>query len=395
MIERKVHGIIKLVDESKIEYDFSDISSQLISATSVPEGFDTPSVLTIVLGSLRTGKTTALKALEESLKRTSEMHVVYIDLWKYRNLHIRSNLEPRKRIVDIINIELKHNDLSLDDNNLFIILDEWGEDDDDHYKGLADYIRYFPRKKSQMVIATQSIKNIPSFMSDFISSLFQLTRPIHEEDKKKYDAQLLANKRNDEKRRDEPRFNMVRFKHKEDTDFINQEFSKLGNTRQEQLLKAAQLVASSTVDPNGNVEILLQAPSRKGKSLFIEHYAITNGVSVEEAKSRFESTKEYTDKLSQKTSKNDDKNEMVTYTIHAYWENSDKSEFNKIHDAVIDILDIDINEKQIKKILESLPSHIITSGMYWGFRDTVIGDEIYSYIEENTDLIVKAIESVS
>lgn len=60
-----------------------------------------------------------------------------------------------------------------------------------------------------------------------------------------------------------------------------------------------------------------------------------------------------------------------------------------IHDAVVDVLDVSITKEQAKEIFQMLPSHIQGTAISWGMSDTVFGDEVYSYVEENPDKFSK------
>ncbi|MDI2113880.1 hypothetical protein [Commensalibacter nepenthis] len=56
----------------------------------------------------------------------------------------------------------------------------------------------------------------------------------------------------------------------------------------------------------------------------------------------------------------------------------------------MEIFNIDPSDEMIKSLFMLLPDEIIGMGICNGFDDTMIGDEIYTFIEENkTDIQVK------
>lgn len=75
----------------------------------------------------------------------------------------------------------------------------------------------------------------------------------------------------------------------------------------------------------------------------------------------------------------------------AYWENSDESDFSGLHDVIVDTLDIDPTQSQMKAVFDKLPARIIGSIVCCGMRDTVIRDEIYEFIENNEQTIRNAL----
>lgn len=86
----------------------------------------------------------------------------------------------------------------------------------------------------------------------------------------------------------------------------------------------------------------------------------------------------------------------------ACWNNRGPNDFYRMHDAVIDVFDEeDLHQKVCEKlekdeylraILNILPIHILGIGISWGMSDTVFGDEIYTFAEENKQEILKALD---
>lgn len=86
----------------------------------------------------------------------------------------------------------------------------------------------------------------------------------------------------------------------------------------------------------------------------------------------------------------------------ACWNNRSSNDFDRMHDAVIDVFDEEpVYEKVCEKlekdeclraILNILPIHILSIGIRWGMSDTVFGDEVYTFAEENKQEILKALD---
>lgn len=71
-----------------------------------------------------------------------------------------------------------------------------------------------------------------------------------------------------------------------------------------------------------------------------------------------------------------------------YWNNSDKNEFDSIHDILVETeLNIPKNKMNdaVKITFMKLPEHIFGSVISWGLGDTEVKDEIYEFVLENHD----------
>lgn len=66
-------------------------------------------------------------------------------------------------------------------------------------------------------------------------------------------------------------------------------------------------------------------------------------------------------------------------------------EYYRLHDALASTVFLNSNIsptiEQKKALFMMLPSTIIDLGFTWGFTDTVVGDEIYQFIEENMSIV--------
>lgn len=86
----------------------------------------------------------------------------------------------------------------------------------------------------------------------------------------------------------------------------------------------------------------------------------------------------------------------------ACWNNRSLNDFDRMHDAVIEVFDEDdVHQKVCEKlekdeylraILNILPIHILGIGISWSMSDTVFGDEVYTFAEENKQEILKALD---
>jgi hypothetical protein len=76
----------------------------------------------------------------------------------------------------------------------------------------------------------------------------------------------------------------------------------------------------------------------------------------------------------------------------AYWNNSDNSKSDTIHDILASTIQITPNEEQIKSVFYLLPETIIGSIIQWGISDTVVRDTIYTFIEDNEEKVRLALD---
>lgn len=60
---------------------------------------------------------------------------------------------------------------------------------------------------------------------------------------------------------------------------------------------------------------------------------------------------------------------------------------NTIHDSYLDIYNISLDNKQIKSIAKSLPEDINIKAAEWGWNDTVVGDQVYLFLNAYPDIL--------
>lgn len=71
----------------------------------------------------------------------------------------------------------------------------------------------------------------------------------------------------------------------------------------------------------------------------------------------------------------------------------DRSDLDSLHDTLFNALDIyNISDKQLKSVWDVLPMDIKYEALQWGMSDTVVRDNIYVWILENTNEVSKLIK---
>lgn len=79
----------------------------------------------------------------------------------------------------------------------------------------------------------------------------------------------------------------------------------------------------------------------------------------------------------------------------AYLQDMDNYELARPHDCLVEVFNNGpYTDEQIKKLLWIIPDNIFALGMQWSFSDTVVGDDIYTYILDNEDKVIKELEIV-
>lgn len=73
--------------------------------------------------------------------------------------------------------------------------------------------------------------------------------------------------------------------------------------------------------------------------------------------------------------------------IHAFLksicETGDASELTQTHDTLVDLLDCDVSPDHVILAFTLLPDRILFEGMKWGFNDSGVRDEVYTYIDDH------------
>ena len=57
-------------------------------------------------------------------------------------------------------------------------------------------------------------------------------------------------------------------------------------------------------------------------------------------------------------------------------------DYAHIHDVVIDCTGKSLTDKQIDNLIGIMPISIVADACDWGFNDTVVGDNIYEWLEK-------------
>ena len=73
---------------------------------------------------------------------------------------------------------------------------------------------------------------------------------------------------------------------------------------------------------------------------------------------------------------------MVTNIL---WDNMDEDDLNSFHDVILEATDKSLTKEQLKQILLSLPKDIILSAMEWRISDTVVRDDIYTFVKSQSE----------
>lgn len=62
--------------------------------------------------------------------------------------------------------------------------------------------------------------------------------------------------------------------------------------------------------------------------------------------------------------------------------------WGRLHDAVVEALDVSLSLSDCEKVYELLPDHIKGTAISWGFSDTVFGDEVFSFAKDHKEDIM-------
>lgn len=86
-------------------------------------------------------------------------------------------------------------------------------------------------------------------------------------------------------------------------------------------------------------------------------------------------------------------NKRLNAVREAYWQTSAEGDFYSLHDALVSTVmkgsRISPTQHHIKALFMMLPASIIGQGVAWGFGDTEVGDDIYSFVEKNQSAVIK------
>lgn len=70
-------------------------------------------------------------------------------------------------------------------------------------------------------------------------------------------------------------------------------------------------------------------------------------------------------------------------------------EFSRVHDALVDALELDeqISDTKLEQIVRLLPDYIFSMGIAHSFHDTVVGDMVFEWGEDNAEMLRKLINA--
>jgi hypothetical protein len=129
----------------------------------------------------------------------------------------------------------------------------------------------------------------------------------------------------------------------------------------------------------------------KGKSSLLEQEAIRRGLSYQELLQAMEPTQEEKERIDMIQQEETQREELRLQAVRdAYWSGSDqrKHEFSAIYDGLVNFCRLESPTlEQSKAVFDMLPLSIIGGGIRWGFDDSEVRDDIYSFIETNADRI--------
>lgn len=120
------------------------------------------------------------------------------------------------------------------------------------------------------------------------------------------------------------------------------------------------------------------------------------GISYDEMLKRLEPTPEQ--KELSRMQEQDRKNKeaiRLKAVCEAFWQNSDISEFDELHDALTGAgIVAEPTPDQIKALFDMLPASIIGQGIAWDFGDTEVRDSIYQYVRENREAVASRVAGI-
>ena len=146
---------------------------------------------------------------------------------------------------------------------------------------------------------------------------------------------------------------------------------------------------------DGNKHTMILGTSARGKSTLLQAEALRLGITYDELLKRLEPTEEQKQKEAAMTKELKRKEDNRLQAVRdAYWSATDvdELEFAAIYDALVKFCGIDEpTNTQAKAVFDLLPSEIIGGGIQWGFSDTEVRDDIYSFVRDNVELIKTAV----
>lgn len=62
----------------------------------------------------------------------------------------------------------------------------------------------------------------------------------------------------------------------------------------------------------------------------------------------------------------------------------DKQDWGHLHDVVLEALEVDMTNQKLEELFRTLPNSIKDEAFHWGLSDTVVRDNIYTFIKNNS-----------
>lgn len=126
----------------------------------------------------------------------------------------------------------------------------------------------------------------------------------------------------------------------------------------------------------------------KGRSKIIDDEADRLGISVEELERRLAPSPEALERqriLQEEQQRRAQR--RLSAMKQAYWENSEAGDFDRLHDAIVSQIDVELGIGQIRAVFDRLPEDIFGLAVQHGFDDTEVGDHVYRFIRDNLAVI--------
>lgn len=129
-------------------------------------------------------------------------------------------------------------------------------------------------------------------------------------------------------------------------------------------------------------------PSGKGRSFITQRLADQEGVSYEEMERRFRPTEAQLKQREKEREQERQADESRLQAVRdAYWLASKESDFDPLHDVLVNVIDIEPTHDQVRLIFDLLPQIVISGVVAWGFSDTPVRDDVFTFVQNNESLV--------
>ncbi len=148
---------------------------------------------------------------------------------------------------------------------------------------------------------------------------------------------------------------------------------------------------------SGANHTLLLASTRKGKSKLVQAEADRLGISYEEMERRLEPT---TEEKEQERMRQEEVDRRAARRLDAvrmaYWDNTEESDsdlYPLANALSAEGIATEPTMEQQRLLFMMLPADVFGQGVSWGFSDTEVRGQIYTFVAENRDAVAKAISA--